>query len=280
LDVALGGGFPKGRVIEVYGPESSGKTTAALELIASAQRAGGEAAFLDLEHALDPEYAKKLGVDIDRLLISQPDCGEDALEIVEALVKSNELAVIVVDSVAALVPRAELEGEMGASQMGLQARLMSQGLRKLTSAVHKSEVMLLFINQLREKIGVMFGSAETTTGGKALKFYASIRLDVRRISAIKNGETVVGARTRVKVVKNKIAPPVRECELDILYGKGFSKAGDLIDLAVIKGVVEKSGSWYSHKMERLGQGRDTVVGILESQPAIFAALDKAVRSLL
>ena len=280
LDEALGGGWPRGRVVEIFGPESSGKTTISLELIASAQRAGGEAAFVDAEHALDPEYAKNLGVDVDNLLISQPDYGEQALEIVEALVRSNELSVIVVDSVAALVPKAEIEGEMGASQMGLQARLMSQGLRKLTACVHKSEVVLVFINQLRDKIGVMFGSPETTTGGRALKFYSSVRLDVRRLAALKDGEEVTGARTKIKVVKNKVSVPFKTSELDIVYGRGISKAGDLIDLAVQKGIVEKSGAWYSHKTVRLGQGRDKAIETMETNVEWFGRIDKEVREKL
>lgn len=280
LDAALGGGFPKGRIVEVYGPEASGKTTMALELIASAQRAEGECAFLDLEHALDPEYARALGVDINKLFISQPDDGEQALEIVEALVKSNELAVIVVDSVAALVPRAELEGEMGQSMMGLQARLMSQGLRKLTAAVHKSECILLFINQLREKLGVVFGSPEVTTGGKALKFYASVRLDVRRTGQIKEGDEVRGAKTKVKVVKNKIAPPFRETIIDIMFGKGICKAADLFDFSILRGVVKQQGAWYSMDEEKLGQGRERVVSRMETDKELFCNMEARVRKLL
>ena len=259
IDYALGiGGFPRGRVVEVFGPESSGKTTLTLQVIAEAQRAGGMAAFVDAEHALDAEYAKKLGVDIDNLLVSQPDNGEQALEIVEVLVRSNSVDVVVVDSVAALVPRAEIEGEMGDAQVGLQARLMSQALRKLTGAVSKSKTCLVFINQLREKIGVMFGSPETTTGGRALKFYSSVRIDIRRIGAIKDGETVVGGRTRVKIVKNKMAPPFREAEVDMMYGEGVSREGDLIDLAVERKIIDKSGAWFSFAGERLGQGRENV----------------------
>src|SRR6201982_1225895 len=257
FDAALGvGGFPRGRVVEIFGPESSGKTTIALQVIAEAQKPGGMAAFVDAEHALDPQYAKKLGVDVENLLVSQPDYGEQALEIAEALVRSNAIDVLVVDSVAALVPKSELDGEMGDSHMGLQARLMSQALRKLTGAVNKSRTCLIFINQIREKIGVMFGNPETTTGGRALKFYSSIRLDIRRIAAIKDGEAVVGNRTKVKVVKNKVASPFREAEFDILYGQGTSREGDLIDLGVAQNLVEKSGAWYSYKGERIGQGRE------------------------
>ncbi|MEK7723927.1 MAG: recombinase RecA [Acidobacteriota bacterium] len=259
LDAAIGvGGFPRGRIIEVYGPESSGKTTLALQVVASAQKLGGTAAYIDAEHALDPDYAEKLGVNIDEMLISQPDSGEQALEIAETLVRSASVDVIVIDSVAALVPRAEIDGEMGDSHMGLQARLMSQALRKLTGIVSTSNTCFIFINQLRDKIGVMFGSPETTTGGKALKFYASVRMDIRRIGAIKDGDKVVGNRTKVKMVKNKVAPPFRECEFDIMYGEGISKEGDLIDLAVAKNIVEKSGAWFSYKGERLGQGRENV----------------------
>jgi recombination protein RecA len=257
IDSALGvGGFPRGRVIEVYGPESGGKTTLTLHVIAEAQKVGGQAAFIDAEHALDPAYARKLGVDVDNLLVSQPDNGEQALEIAETLIRSGAVDVVVVDSVAALVPKAELEGEMGEPQMGLQARLMSQALRKLTAIVSKSKTCLIFINQIREKIGVMFGNPETTTGGRALKFYASIRIDIRRIQSIKEGDRVVGSRTRAKVVKNKVAAPFREAEFDIIYGEGVSREGDLLDLGVAKGVLEKSGTWLSYKGERIGQGRE------------------------
>src|SRR5436189_1632877 len=256
VDAALGiGGVPRGRIVEIFGPESSGKTTLSLHIIAEAQKTGGLAAFIDAEHALDAEYAKKLGVDIDNLLVSQPDSGEQALEIAEVLVRSAAIDVIVIDSVAALVPRAELEGEMGEAQMGLQARLMSQALRKLTGVVSKSKTCFIFINQIREKIGVMFGNPETTTGGRALKFYASVRLDVRRIASIKDGDDVVGSRTKVKIVKNKVAPPFREAEFDIMYGEGISREGDLLDLAVEKNVVDNSGAWFSFQGGRLGQGR-------------------------
>src|SRR6201991_527558 len=264
LDYALGiGGVPKGRVIEIFGPESPGKTTLTLQIIAEAQKLGGMAAFVDAEHALDAQYAKKLGVDLDNLLVSQPDNGEQALEIVEVLVRSNGVDVVVVDSVAALVPRAEIEGEMGEAQMGLQARLMSQALRKLTGVVSKSKTCLVFINQLREKIGVMFGNPETTTGGRALKFYASVRIDIRRIASIKDGDQVVGGRTRVKVVKNKVAPPFREAEFDVMYGEGISKEGDLLDMAVEKRIVEKSGAWFAYSGERLGQGRENAKKFLK-----------------
>jgi len=257
IDAALGvGGFPRGRVVEVYGPESGGKTTLTLHVIAEAQKLGGQAAFIDAEHALDPAYARKLGVDIDNLLVSQPDNGEQALEIAETLIRSNAVDVVVVDSVAALVPRAELEGDMGDPQMGLQARLMSQALRKLTAIVSKSKTCLIFINQIREKIGVMFGNPETTTGGRALKFYSSIRVDIRRIQSIKEGDRIVGSRTRAKVVKNKVAAPFREAEFDIIYGEGISREGDLLDLGVTNGLLEKSGTWISYKNERLGQGRE------------------------
>jgi len=281
LDYALGiGGMPRGRVVEIFGPESSGKTTLALQLIAEAQKLGGMAAFVDAEHALDAGYAQKLGVDLDNLLVSQPDNGEQALEIVEVLVRSGGVDVVVVDSVAALVPRAEIEGEMGEAQMGLQARLMSQALRKLTGVVSKSKTSLVFINQLREKIGVMFGSPETTTGGRALKFYASVRLDIRRIASIKDGEQVVGGRVRVKVVKNKVAPPFREAEFDILYGEGISKQGDLLDLAVDRKIVEKSGTWFSFGGERLGQGRENAKQFLKDNPSIFKTMEQRVRQEL
>ncbi|MFN8060095.1 MAG: recombinase RecA [Vicinamibacterales bacterium] len=278
LDYALGvGGVPRGRVVEIFGPESSGKTTLSLQVVAQAQLLGGLAAFVDAEHALDAGYAKKLGVDLDNLLVSQPDNGEQALEIVEVLVRSGGVDVVVVDSVAALVPRAEIEGEMGDAQVGLQARLMSQALRKLTGVVSKSKTCLIFINQLREKIGVMFGSPETTTGGRALKFYSSVRLDIRRIASIKDGETVVGSRARVKVVKNKVAPPFREAEFDIMYGQGISQEGDLLDLAVDRKIVEKSGTWFSFNGERLGQGRENAKQFLKEHPETFKTLDEKVR---
>jgi recombination protein RecA len=278
LDYALGiGGVPRGRVIEIFGPESSGKTTLALQVIAQAQKLGGMAAFVDAEHALDSQYAVKLGVDLENLLVSQPDNGEQALEIVEVLVRSGAVDVVVVDSVAALVPRAEIEGEMGEAQMGLQARLMSQALRKLTGIVSKSKTSLIFINQLREKIGVMFGNPETTTGGRALKFYASVRIDIRRIGAIKDGDQVVGGRTRVKVVKNKVAPPFREAEFDVMYGEGISKEGDLLDLAVDRKIVEKSGTWFAFSGERLGQGRENVKQFMKENPAITQAIEERVR---
>ncbi|MBZ5527797.1 MAG: recombinase RecA [Acidobacteriia bacterium] len=278
LDAALGvGGFPRGRVIEVYGPESGGKTTMTLHVIAEAQRLGGQAAFIDAEHALDPVYARKLGVDVDNLLVSQPDNGEQALEIAETLIRSGGVDVVVVDSVAALVPKAELEGEMGDPQMGLQARLMSQALRKLTAIVSKSKTCLIFINQIREKIGVMFGNPETTTGGRALKFYASIRLDIRRVQAIKEGDKVVGSRTRGKVVKNKVAAPFREAEFDILYGEGISREGDLIDLGVDKGLIEKSGTWFSFNGERMGQGRENARVFLKENTDIRQKLEAALR---
>jgi recombination protein RecA len=281
LDYALGvGGVPRGRVIEVFGPESSGKTTLALQVIAQAQKTGGMAAFVDAEHALDASYAQKLGVNLEDLLVSQPDNGEQALEIVEVLVRSGSVDVIVVDSVAALVPRAEIEGEMGDQQMGLQARLMSQALRKLTGAVSKSKTCLIFINQLREKIGVMFGNPETTTGGRALKFYASVRIDIRRIGAIKDGDQVTGGRTRVKVVKNKVAPPFREAEFDVMYGEGISKEGDLLDLAVERKIVDKSGTWFSYSGERLGQGRENVKQFLKDNPATYQAIDERLRKEL
>ncbi len=281
FDAALGvGGVPRGRVVEIFGPESSGKTTIALQVIAEAQKAGGMAAFADAEHALDPAYAKKLGVDVDNLLVSQPDFGELALEITEALVRSNAIDVLVVDSVAALVPKAELDGEMGDSHMGLQARLMSQALRKLTGTVAKSRTCLIFINQIREKIGVMFGNPETTTGGRALKFYSSVRIDIRRIAAIKEGDVVTGSRTRVKIVKNKVAAPYREAEFDILYGEGISREGDLIDLAVNNDILEKSGSWFSYKGERIGQGRENARTFLKENKDMMAKLDAEVRKAL
>ncbi|MGA3299019.1 MAG: recombinase RecA [Candidatus Acidiferrales bacterium] len=281
IDSALGvGGFPRGRVIEVYGPESGGKTTLTLHVIAEAQKLGGQAAFIDAEHALDPVYARKLGVDVDNLLVSQPDNGEQALEIAEALIRSNAVDIIVVDSVAALVPRAELEGDMGDAQMGLQARLMSQALRKLTAIVSKSKTCLIFINQIREKIGVMFGNPETTTGGRALKFYSSIRVDIRRIQSIKEGDRVIGSRTRAKIVKNKVAAPFREAEFDIIYGEGISREGDLIDLGVAQNIVEKSGSWYSYKGERIGQGRENARQFLKDNPDIRQQIDTELRKTL
>jgi recombination protein RecA len=281
FDAALGvGGFPRGRVVEIFGPESSGKTTIALQVIAQAQKTGGMAAFVDAEHALDPGYAKKLGVDVDNLLVSQPDYGEQALEITEALVRSGAIDVLVVDSVAALVPKAELDGEMGDSHMGLQARLMSQALRKLTGTVSKSRTCLIFINQIREKIGVMFGNPETTTGGRALKFYSSVRVDIRRIAAIKEGDVVTGSRTKVKVVKNKVAAPFREAEFDIMYGEGISREGDLLDLAVNNNLLEKSGAWYSYKGERIGQGRENARQFLKDNVETFVKLEAEVRKHL
>jgi recombination protein RecA len=281
LDAALGvGGMPRGRVVEIFGPESSGKTTLALHVIAEAQRSGGMAAFIDAEHALDSSYARKLGVDVDNLLVSQPDNGEQALEIAEMLVRSGALDICVVDSVAALVPKAELEGEMGDSHMGLQARLMSQALRKLTGIVSKSRTCMVFINQIREKIGVMFGNPETTTGGRALKFYASVRVDVRRVGSIKDGDEVTGSRTKVKVVKNKVAPPFREAEFDIMYGTGISKEGDLIDLGVDKGVVEKSGAWFSYKGERVGQGRENAKQFLLENTDVRLKIEEELRKAL
>ena len=281
IDYALGiGGVPRGRVVEVYGPEASGKTTLALQVIAQAQKAGGNAAFIDAEHALDAKYARNLGVELDNLLVSQPDHGEQALEITETLIRSGAVDVVVVDSVAALVPRAEIEGEMGDSQVGLQARLMSQALRKLTGVVAKSNTCLIFINQLREKIGVMFGNPETTTGGRALKFYASVRIDIRRIGAIKDGDKIVGGRTRTKIVKNKVAPPFRTAEFDMMYGEGISREGDLIDLAVEHRIVEKSGAWFSFSGERLGQGRENVRGLLKAKPELYAAIEAEVRKAL
>jgi recombination protein RecA len=281
FDAALGvGGVPRGRVIEIFGPESSGKTTITLQIIAEAQKLGGLAAFVDAEHALDPLYARKLGVDIDNLLISQPDYGEQALEITEALVRSGAIDVLVVDSVAALVPKAELDGEMGDSHMGLQARLMSQALRKLTGTVSKSRTSLIFINQIREKIGVMFGNPETTTGGRALKFYSSVRIDIRRIAAVKEGDVVVGSRTKVKIVKNKVAAPFREAEFDILYGEGISREGDVLDLAVAQNIVEKSGAWYSYAGERIGQGRENVRAYLKEHRDTFTSIDNELRKKL
>jgi recombination protein RecA len=281
LDHALGvGGYPRGRIVEIYGPESSGKTTLALQAVAQAQKAGGLAAFVDVEHALDPAYARKLGVDVDNLLVSQPDYAEQALEITAALIGSNAIDVLVVDSVAALVPKAELEGEMGDTFVGVQARLMSQAMRKLTGTVARSNTCLIFINQIREKIGVMFGNPETTTGGRALKFYSSVRVDVRRLAAIKDGETVVGNRTKAKVVKNKVAPPFREAEFDIMYGEGVSLIGDLLDVAAENGIVEKSGSWYSYSGERIGQGRENAKQFLKDHPETLARLDRATRESL
>jgi recombination protein RecA len=281
LDIALGiGGLPRGRVVEIYGPESSGKTTLTLQVIAEAQKLGGTAAFIDAEHALDPGYAKKLGVNVDDLLVSQPDSGEQALEITDMLVRSGGVDVVVVDSVAALTPKAEIEGEMGDSHMGLQARLMSQALRKLTANIKRSNTMVIFINQIRMKIGVMFGNPETTTGGNALKFYASVRLDIRRIGAIKKGEEVIGSQTRVKVVKNKLAPPFRQCEFDILYDQGISKEGELIDLGVAAELVDKSGAWYSYNKERIGQGKDNARQFLKENPAIAADIESRIRQEL
>ena len=279
LDMALGiGGVPRGRIIEVFGPESSGKTTLALHVVAEAQKMGGEAAFIDAEHALDPVYAKKLGVDIDNLIVSQPDTGEQALEITESLIRSGALDVIVVDSVAALVPKAEIDGDMGDSHMGLQARLMSQALRKLAGAINKTKTVLIFINQLREKIGVMFGNPETTTGGRALKFYASVRLDIRKIENIKQDGEVKGNRVRVKVIKNKVAPPFREAEFDIVYGEGISKAGNILDMAVNMDIIEKSGSWFSYDGNRIGQGRENVKKYLKENPEILADVEQRVRA--
>ena len=278
LDIALGiGGVPRGRIIEIFGPESSGKTTLALHIIAEAQKMNGEAAFIDAEHALDPVYAKHLGVDIDNLIVSQPDTGEQALEITESLVRSGALDVIVVDSVAALVPKAEIDGDMGDSHMGLQARLMSQALRKLAGAINKSKTVIIFINQLREKIGVMFGNPETTTGGRALKFYASVRLDIRKIENIKQDGEIVGNRARVKVVKNKVAPPFREAEFDIVYGKGISKEGNILDMAVNLDIIEKSGSWFSYNGEKIGQGRENVKQYLHNNPEVMEEVEKKVR---
>ena len=281
LDYALGaGGFPRGRICEIFGPESSGKTTLALQVIAEAQKMGGMAAFIDVEHALDPIYARKLGVDVDNLLVSQPDYAEQALEITEALISSGSIDVLVLDSVAALVPKSELDGEMGDSHMGLQARLMSQAMRKLTGTVSKSNTCLIFINQIREKIGVMFGNPETTTGGRALKFYSSIRADIRRVSAIKDGDVVTGSRTKVKIVKNKVAAPFREAEFDIIFGEGISKEGDLLDLGSTHNIVEKSGSWYSYNGERIGQGRENARTFLKEHTDVRDHIDKAVRKAL
>ena len=278
LDAAIGvGGFPRGRIIEVYGPESSGKTTLALQVVAQAQKLGGVCAYIDAEHAMDPEYAEKLGVNLDDLLISQPDSGEQALDIAETLVRSASIDVIVVDSVAALVPRAEIDGEMGDSHMGLQARLMSQALRKLTSTISSTHTCFIFINQLRDKIGVFFGSPETTTGGKALKFYASVRIDIRRIGSIKEGDKIVGNRTKVKIVKNKVAPPFHECEFDIMYGEGISREGDLLDLAVANNIVEKSGAWFSYSGERLGQGRENVKNMLKENAEMYGRIEHDVK---
>ncbi len=281
LDIALGiGGLPRGRVVEIYGPESSGKTTLTLQVIASVQRNGGTAAFVDAEHALDPVYAGKLGVNVDDLLVSQPDTGEQALEIADMLVRSNAVDVVVVDSVAALTPKAEIEGEMGDSHVGLQARLMSQALRKLTANIKKSNCLVIFINQIRMKIGVMFGNPETTTGGNALKFYASVRLDIRRIGAVKRGEEVIGSETRVKVVKNKVAPPFRQAEFEILYGEGISRAGEIIEMGVAANLVEKSGAWYSYKGERIGQGKDNARLYLKEHPEIATELEAELRARL
>jgi recombination protein RecA len=278
LDIALGvGGVPRGRVVEIYGPESSGKTTVTLHMIAEAQKAGGEAAFIDAEHALDPVYAKKLGVDIERLLVSQPDTGEQALEIAEALVRSGAIDIIVIDSVAALVPKAEIDGEMGDSHVGLQARLMSQALRKLAGVINKSKTTTIFINQLREKIGIMFGNPETTSGGRALKFYASVRLDIRKIETIKSGTDVIGSRTRVKVVKNKVAPPFKEAEFDIMYGEGISKEGNILDVAVGLDIVNKAGSWFSYKDQRIGQGRENAKQFLKENPTMKGEIEQRVR---
>ena len=279
IDIALGiGGLPKGRIVEIYGPESSGKTTLALSVIAQAQKKGGTCAFIDAEHALDPSYAKKIGVDIENLLISQPDAGEQALEIADTLVRSGAIDVLVVDSVAALVPKAELEGEMGDSHMGLQARLMSQALRKLTSTVSRSNTLIIFINQIRMKIGVMFGNPETTTGGNALKFYASVRMDIRRIGAIKDKDDVIGSQTRVKIVKNKVAPPFKTVDFDIMYGEGISKTGELIDLGVKAGIVEKSGAWFSYKGEKLGQGRENAKLYLRDNPSVAEEIESKIRA--
>ena len=280
LDMALGiGGLPRGRIVEIYGPESSGKTTVALHVVAEVQKTGGEAAFIDAEHALDPVYAKALGVDIDNLLVSQPDCGEDALEITESLVRSGAVDIVVIDSVAALVPRQELEGDMGSSQVGVQARLMSQAMRKLSAAISKSNCLVIFINQLREKVGVMYGNPEVTTGGRALKFYASVRIDVRKSEQLKTGNDIYGNRVKCKVVKNKVAPPFRTAEFDILYGKGISRASEIVDMGVTLEVIQKSGSWFSYNGERIGQGRDNARKTIESDPALFAEIEAKIRSL-
>ena len=280
LDMALGiGGVPRGRIIEIFGPESSGKTTVALHIVAEVQKAGGEAAFIDAEHALDPVYAKALGVDIDNLLVSQPDCGEDALDITEALVRSGAIDVVVVDSVAALVPRQEIEGDMGQAMVGVQARLMSQAMRKLSAVISKSNAVVIFINQLREKVGVMYGNPETTPGGRALKFYASVRIDVRKTDQIKNGAEIVGNHVRCKIVKNKVAPPFKTAEFDILYGKGISRSGEIIDYCIALDIIKKSGSWFSYNGERIGQGKDNVRKLIESSPALLAELDMKVRSM-
>ena len=280
LDMALGiGGLPRGRIVEIYGPESSGKTTVALHVVAEVQKTGGEAAFIDAEHALDPVYAKALGVDIDNLLVSQPDCGEDALEITESLVRSGAVDIVVIDSVAALVPRQELEGDMGSSQVGVQARLMSQAMRKLSAAISKSNCLVIFINQLREKVGVMYGNPEVTTGGRALKFYASVRIDVRKSEQLKTGNDIYGNRVKCKVVKNKVAPPFRTAEFDILYGKGISRASEIVDMGVALEVIQKSGSWFSYNGERIGQGRDNARKTIESDPALFAEIEAKIRSM-
>ncbi len=280
LDLALGiGGLPKGRIVEIYGPESSGKTTLALHVIAEVQKAGGEAAFIDAEHALDPFYAKALGVDTDNLLISQPDCGEDALEITERLVRSGAIDIVVIDSVAALVPRQEIEGDMGASMVGVQARLMSQAMRKLSSVISKSNCIVIFLNQLREKVGVIYGNPETTTGGRALKFYASVRIDIRKIDQIKNGNDIMGNRVKCKVVKNKVAPPFKIVEFDILYGKGISRLGEVVDIGVALGIIEKSGAWLSYNGEKLGQGRDKAKAVLEENPALYEEIDSKIRAM-